>query len=63
MRDGEPANARLIAASPCLLSALERLANAVDSHCRAITTAALIELDDAAINARAAIAIATGGAK
>ncbi|GDX11842.1 hypothetical protein LBMAG57_36140 [Verrucomicrobiota bacterium] len=56
-------NARLIAASPCLLAALERLANAVDAHCRAITTAALIELDDATINARAAIAIATGGAK
>jgi hypothetical protein len=57
------ANARLIAASPCLLSALERLANAVDAHCRDITTAAMIELDDATINARAAIAIAKGGAK
>jgi hypothetical protein len=53
----------LAAAAPELLSALERLANAVDSHCRAITTAALIELDDATINARAAIAIAKGGAK
>jgi|688.fasta_scaffold25735_16 hypothetical protein len=57
------ANARLIAAAPDLLVALERLANAVDVHCRAITTAALIELDDAMINARAAISKATGGAK
>ena len=57
------ANARLIASSPDLLAALERLASAVDAHCRAITTAALIELDDATINARAAIAKATGGAK
>jgi hypothetical protein len=39
------------------------VANAVDAHCRAITTAALIELDDATINARAAIDKATGGAK
>jgi hypothetical protein len=46
-----------------LLAALERLANAVDAHCRAITTAALIELDDATINARAAIAKAKVGAK
>jgi len=56
-------NARLIAASPCLLAALERLANAVDAHCRDITTAALIELDDATITARAAIAKATKGGK
>ena len=49
--------------APELLAALERLANAVDAHCRAITTATLIELDDAMINARAAIAIAKGGAK
>jgi hypothetical protein len=49
--------------APELLAALERLANAVDAHCRAITTAALIELDDATINARAAIDKATGGAK
>jgi hypothetical protein len=53
------ANARLIASSPELLAALERLANAVDAHCRAITTAAMIELDDATINARAAISKAT----
>jgi hypothetical protein len=57
------ANAALIAAAPDLLAALERLANAVDAHCRAITTAALIELDDATIDARAAIAKAKGGAK
>jgi hypothetical protein len=57
------ANAAIIAAAPELLAALERLANAVDAHCRDITTAALIELDDATINARAAIAITTGGAK
>jgi hypothetical protein len=49
--------------APELLAALERLANAVDAHCRSISTAALIELDDATINARAAIAKATGGAK
>jgi hypothetical protein len=49
--------------APELLAALERLANAVDASCRAITTAAMIELDDAAINTRAAIAKATGGAK
>jgi hypothetical protein len=49
--------------APELLAALERLANAVDASCRAITTAALIELDDATINARAAISKATGGAK
>ena len=53
------ANAALIAAAPELLAALERLANAVDAHCRAITTAAMIELDDATINARAALAKAT----
>ena len=54
---------RLRGVNTDLLAALERLANAVDAHCRAITTAALIELDDATINARAAIAKATGGAK
>jgi len=57
------ANSRLIAAAPDLLAALDRLANAVDAHCRAITTAALIELDDATINARAAIAKAKGESK
>jgi hypothetical protein len=57
------ANAAIIAAAPELLAALERLANAVDAHCRDITTAALIELDDATINSRAAISKATGGAK
>lgn len=63
---GGPAPAQSVATSqgaPELLAALERLANAVDAHCRSISTAALIELDDATINARAAIAKATGGAK
>lgn len=55
-----PATSALLAHAPGALvecvEALERLANAVDAHCQDITTAALIKLDDATDNARAALA-------
>lgn len=55
------ANARLIAASPTILAALERLVKAVEEHRLAgVTIQSLNELSDAEDQARAAIINAIG---